>query len=162
MPHPDENLPLPTLVGRSGRAWRYDLEAFYAKIGKTPGDSCVEMWLFECPEAHPVWHSYVLSLVHLRPVMINGVTLPTTLYLAGATHEIVLFALNPQEPRDVLSYPHVLNPKNFAAQFIADSDATAAERIEATVQLIVNGDLNPDTDALSAWIALFGDKMVNR
>ena len=95
---------------------------------------------------------------------------PVTIYLEGATHELVLFALDPRGNREKLINSsilgkdtcQILHPANFGAQFISDNDATARGRIEDTVKLIVEGKLSPDTDFTSQWVALWGDNMLKR
>lgn len=154
---PVENLPAtPDLQGAFGRAWRYDIEAIVRKANNKPHSSIVS-WLIEAKNANPMWHSYAMHLIHLRDM--PGLGRPK-IYLPGATHEIMLFALNPEMARDLQNYPHVLLPINFAAQFIAICDDWAIARINETVFEIVNGGLSPDTDHLQSWIQRFGSAML--
>ena len=155
-------MPPATKGGIGGRAWRYDLDAWCAKSGTPRDQDCtVAGWLIEAPWAHPLWHSYQLSLVHLRPM--PGFPAPI-IHLAGATHELVLFALNPDFPREPVltleSDAHILTPVNYAGQFIASSDAEADSRVEGAVGLIMSGELSPDTDFQRQWEALFGNEMI--
>ncbi len=149
----------PTVTGSHGRAWRVDL-ALFRSMGTQAADAGIAQWVVEAPAAHPFWHSYFVSLIHLRPI--PGTPDPL-IYDARATHELVIMALDPDQPR----YPQMmgggwrwLEPANFAAQLIEPSDATADAQVSAAVEAIVAGTLNPDTDALAQWRELFGSKMI--
>lgn len=161
----------PTCIGPHGRAWQLDIEKI-RKDGLKDGtfkqddldkDSSVGIWMVEAPWAHPAWHSYLLVLVHLRD---NG--LPTKFYLKGATHEIWLYALDPDGDRQSLLERGInkncrwLTPNNYADQFIAANDAEAFQRVEICVHEICAGALNPDTDAQGQWIKRFGGHMMKR
>ena len=157
-----EGMPEPTVNGLAGRAWRCDLEALRGRLKVAPeDDGTVVMWVVEAPWAHPLWHSYALVLVHLRP-MPDG--RPTKIYLDGASHELWLYALNPKCDRGKAVQGQAplqwLTPVNFAAQLIEPSDTAAFARIHRTVEAICAGRLNPDTDARSQWTTLFGDNMM--
>jgi hypothetical protein len=154
----------PTLAGPAGKAWLAKLDVWRKFNGKPPGDASLDGWLIEVPKAHPIWHSYLLTLVHLRSQ--DGLPEPLV-YLPGATHEIVLHVLNPDCDRNMLlatgrAPMALLTPPNFAGQFIEPSDDCAKSRVMASVQLICEGVLNPDTDARQSWIALYGDSMMRR
>jgi|SRR5262245_2161334 len=153
----------PDIAGPHGKAWIVDLAVVRAqrKGGPNPNDTGVMQWIIEAPFAHPLWHSYSLMLIHLRPV--EGSDQRPTIYLKGATHELWLVALDPDHERAPIfegGSVHGLQPVNFAAQIIADSDAVAVGRIEAAVEMICDGDLSPDTDFRSAWVKLFGSNML--
>lgn len=140
----------PTINGAHARAWRVDPH-------HVAPHSLVTSWLVEVPWAHPVWHSYRISLIHLRPV--PGLD-DAVIYRSGATHEIAVYALDPDMPRQAVFDSHVwdvLTPPNFVDQFIAQSDAAADARIADVVRLICDGWLSPDTDFRGAWIKLFGE-----
>jgi hypothetical protein len=145
-----------TKTGAMGKAWKLDLEAWRARYpGKSDGGICG--WIVEAPWAHPMWHSYFLSAVHLREL--PGMP-PARIYLPGATHEVMLFALDPyQTPRldEMSSY---LMPANFTGQWIAESDEAAVAKVEATVDDILAGRLSPDTDHLRSWMERFSDSNV--
>jgi hypothetical protein len=148
----------PSLTGHS-RAWRVDLAKIKAS-GLTVDNGCVACWLVEAPWAHPIWHSYRISVAHLHPLA--RVPDPV-IYRPGATHEMVVLALDPRAPRQPLldrGEGEPLFPVNFAAQMIETNDATAALKVERAVEMIVAGRLSPDTDFLSHWSALFGDDMM--
>jgi hypothetical protein len=150
----NDAMPEPWSRGARGLAWQVKLDA-----RREP--AVIARWIIEAAWAHPVWHSYLLTLIHLRP----GARLPVAmLYAPDATHEFSLFALDPAHPRApaVLGQGtlHYLTPLNFAAQMAMPSADAARARMEATIDLILAGELNPDTDALRQWIALFGDNMI--
>lgn len=141
-----------------GKAWHYNADAIRAKTGRKIDAHIVE-WAISAPWAHPLWECYNIACYHLRPL--EGFP-PSKIYLPGATHELILHALDPGADLDLESLPKYLLPANFAAQFIAESDEAAAARIEATVIEILFGRLNPDTDARQQWVARFGDNMMKK
>jgi hypothetical protein len=138
--------------GDLGRAWRVDFRTLLRKK-KAPADqdATVAYWYVNAPYAHPVWHSYVIGAIHLRDI--PGQSKPATINLPGATHEVFLFALDPDRPIDVAGPPHYL--ANYIGQFIEPSDEAAVERIERAVRDICDGVLNPDTDYTQWWIRRF-------
>jgi hypothetical protein len=151
----------PTITGREGRAWAIDFIKAYESAGKdrTSGAE-VAGWIIEAAWAHPFWHSYWLQVVHLRPMPDDR---PTKIYLEGATHELWLYALNPEKPRQAMldgGQVYWLDPINFAAQLIERSDADAMQHAEEAVHAICDGNLSPDTDFRAVWVSLFGDNMM--
>ncbi|WP_374572566.1 hypothetical protein [Phenylobacterium sp.] len=152
----------PTIEGAHGRAWLVDQEALWRLNPGAARDGQVANWVVEAPWAHPIWHSYWIALVHLRPI--PGLVGATRFYLKDATHELWVFALNPDARREPFvaaqEGPKYLTPKNFGAQLVEANDAEAFGRVEAAVRDIVDGQLNPDTDAMSQWAARFGDNML--
>lgn len=161
MTPPDDIPSAPTVTGTHGRAWLIDLELF-RRIGTQAADAGVAQWVVEAPAAHPFWHSYFVSLVHLRPI--PGTPDPL-IYDPRATHELVIMAMDPDHPRHAQMIGggwRWLEPANFAAQLIEPSDVTADAQVRAAVEAIVAGTLNPDTDALAQWRALFGSNMIRK
>src|SRR6185369_6380027 len=76
----------PLIKGKHGQAWQVNLTTLRKKLGVDPAkDAGLAHWIIEAPWAHPVWHSYVLVLIHLRPLV--GFEKPH-LYLDCATHEL--------------------------------------------------------------------------
>jgi hypothetical protein len=152
----DQITSTPTFTGSAGRAW-------LTHSPREPGDSAdVASWVIEAPGAHPLWHSYFMMLIHLRPLPVPQQTI---FYLGGATHEIWLYALHPDGSRQkrIDGYAEgcdLLVPLNFAAQFIEPSDEVAVKRCEAAIQRVCDGTLSPDTDYIRSWMHLFGDNMV--
>ncbi len=156
-PTPDNS---PISPGTHGRAWEIDLPSFRRNH---PGvaDANIGSWIIEAPWAHPIWHSYVVHIIHLRP-MDDG--RPTIFHVAGATHELHLYALDPDTPRrpvlEGTDRPAALHPINFAAQMIERSDSEARDRATVAIRQILDGHLNPDTDGRAGWVAMFGDRML--
>lgn len=151
----------PAISGPAGRAWRIDLDHFRTSAGAALNHTGIAGWIVEAPAAHPFWHSYWVTLVHLRPVA--GMP-DAILYDPRATHELLIFALDPGVARLPAikgdTPPSRLEPVNFGAQLVDQQDEGAAAIVESAVSLIVTGELNPDTDARRQWRALFGDNMI--
>lgn len=156
----------PDIVGTHGSAWMIDIARICERHDTKDGEhASVASWVVHAPWAHPLWHSYALILIHLRDL--PNVS-PARIHLPDATHELILNALDPdacfqeiiQGEADAMRW--CLSPGNFAAQFIAENDDDAGARIAETVVMVCNGELNPDTDARSQWVRLFGDNMVRQ
>jgi len=141
----------PDIEGPHGQAWKFDMEKIAKKRNK-PHAGLAD-WCIKASWAHPFWHSYSLSLIHLRPV--SGLPVPI-IHLPGATHEMFLFALDPTWEMKLDERPPILNPVNFVAQFIERDDKSAIKRIEQSVIEIVHGELSPDTDFMQHWIHRYG------
>jgi hypothetical protein len=149
----------PVLSGAAGKAWLTDLTA-----GAPEEHGVLASWIVEAPGAHPLWHSYSVVLVHLRPMADGRKTL---FYLPDATHEIWVYALNPEADRNVMLMRAgniaigLLHPGNYIGQFIEISDDLAIERVRATVQEICDGKLSPDTDHVNCcWVKRYGDYLL--
>lgn len=155
----------PTLIGPHGKAWLCDMDALRVRLKASKDqDSTIAAWLIEAPWAHPVWHSYFLYLIHLRPL--PGFDLPPVMHLPMATHELVLWAMDPDAPRNEIVIgqqrpgEYWLSPKQFGAQICEITDELAQERVQKSVQEIIDGKLSPDTDAQRDWIKRYGDNMI--
>jgi len=154
------------IEGAAGKAWRVDLDRLRQSLGPSIDDSTVSTWVIEAPWAHPVWHSYTICLIHLRPM--PGSQFQPKFHLEGATHEFSLFALSPEAPRaeiilgQVSPISHVLTPMNFGSQFIEIEDRLAIERIEKSIQEICHGKLSPDTDWQRDWIKRYNNAMIKK
>jgi len=140
----------PAKQGEHGKAWRLDIAALRRKHGKVGGE--LGGWIVEAPWAHPMWHSYVIAVIHLRPIA--GFP-PAVIRLQGATHEVILFALDPSHTPTLDNFPKFLSPSNFVGQWIAESDEAAVAKMDACVDEIIAGRLSPDTDFRHEWIARF-------
>lgn len=124
----------------------------------TEGKPFGATWLITAPWAHPVWSQYALALYDL--------TTPSdpapNIYIDGATHELLLVALDPSYPTTVQDMAegrqlHALSPPNHGYQFKAESDAAAVSRLQTIVDEIEARRLSPDTDFRAAWDAMFRD-----
>jgi hypothetical protein len=145
----------PDIEGSHGKAWKFDLEAISRK--RPRAHASLVSWYISAPWAHPAWHSYSLSLIHLRPL--PGLN-PPIINLPGATHEIFLFAVHPDWVMKLDDIPPNLQPANFAAQFIEPDDKSAIDRVRKCVEEIVDGNLSPDTDFIQHWIQRFGSSNI--
>lgn len=162
----------PTMVGKHGRAWRCDiaeglrLAVAQGVLASPAHDATVAKWVVEAPWAHPVWHSYALTVIHLRPIEPVPRNNEIIFYKPNATHELWLAALNPEVDLNEVAATGLdrkgasMLPLNFAAQFVEVTDDLARERVHGSVRAILDGTLNPDTDAISQWVALYGDNMM--
>lgn len=152
----------PIVSGPHGRAWLCDTANGQRILGVPPErDSTLAHWVIEAPWAHPIWHSYSLVLVSLRPM--PGTS--TMLYLDDATHELWLYAMDPNKDRNRLLSTAIvegnwMSPGNYASQFVEIDDQLALDRVKAAVQKVCDGQLSPDTDFTSQWVALFGGNMM--
>lgn len=152
----------PTLKGQLGNAWLIDTEAVSRRRGVSndPRASVtLPSWIASAAYAHPMWSHYVILCVALRDI--PGVP-KATVHLAGATHEVMVFALDPDSQPAVNDMPRMLHPANFVAQFIEPDDVSAAARVQQAVQDVIDGTLNPDTDFRRAWVDRFGSSNLKR
>lgn len=134
------------LCGNAGTASEvivdeYDTPAWTAALSN---------WFLHCPRQSPAWEHYLLSVVHLRDT--PGVT-PPLITVLGATHEIIIVALNPQknpQADDIGSWQH-LWPPNVREQFTVGDDEDAIELAKMAAQAVVNG-LLPAEPALAGAV----------
>lgn len=150
----------PHLCMPRGKAWRIDLAAIRSRVKPDPEqDAIIDAWLVEAAWAHPVWHSYLFTLIHLRPI--DGVR-PPFLQHPLATHELMVSALDSQGDRNRLlvegAGPHcpTLTPPNYVGQFTEIEDELAMSRVREAVRLVCTGNVSPDTDFRHQWVGLFG------
>lgn len=156
----------PVLQGDHGKAWLCDIKVGHG-IMNIPDDqdACICHWVVEAPWAHPAWHSYSIFCQHLRSI--PGYDQPVLFHLPDATHEMLVFALDPRKDRQSMIDTGVvegrwMQPANFGAQFIELDDDLARERIKSTVQEIIDGKLSPDTDHISMWRHRYGGNMMKK
>ena len=153
---------LPRMCSALGRAWMIDESKINAAVNRDADHAGIgASWLIEAPWAHPAWHSYFLTAMHLRPI--RGMD-PPFILLDGATHEVALYALDPRRPRDGFADSReaavFLTPANFHGQWHADSDQHARDHIYECVLDILRGKLSPDTDFRSQWVDRFSDSNI--
>lgn len=145
----------PTLLGRLGAAWLIDMEAVGQRRGiKDDPRAAVTLpsWIVRAAYAHPLWSHYAVYCIALRDA--PGVP-KAVVNLEGATHEVMVFALDPDHKPAVDDLPHTLHPVNFTGQFAEASDLAAAARVQQAVQDVIDGVLNPDSDYIWQWVARF-------
>lgn len=121
----------------------------------TNGPAALRAVVVHCPGPHPLWHDYYLALVHLRPI--EGLP-PVHLQRPDATHEISIFAMDPEVPireGDPIPTPpgRLLHPPNLIAQLAGHTDATALAVFGDFAEAIAQRRLSPDTDQRSEQIA---------
>ena len=124
------------IVGAAGRATE-------CTITMEPADSpdlggTVACWFLDCPNQSPAWRHYLLSVIHLRHI--DGVR-PAVITRAGATHEIILTALDPAEdpvPDNLDSWRH-LRPLNFVGQLTLPSDDEARIAADVLAKAVIHG-----------------------
>lgn len=130
------------LKGPGGEAWPWRRKPSEAAHSASLGS-----WIVTAAFAHPIWSQYAFSLIHLRPI--EG-TPDAHVRLAGATHELLVSALDPKHKMTPEMDPevtlHYLIPMNHQCQFVAPSDAAAAQRLEDVILAVTEGRLSPDTD----------------
>lgn len=145
----------PTMRGKLGDAWLIDMEAVSRRRGIVNDPHAavtLPCWIASAAYAHPLWSHYVVMCIALRDVA--GVP-KAKVNLEGATHEIMVFALDPDRKPAVDDMPRTLQPANFVGQFIEADDLSAAARVQQAVQDVIDGSLNPDTDARRMWVDRF-------
>lgn len=145
----------PTLRGKMGNAWLVDMEAISRRSGTQDDPRAavtLPCWIASAAYAHPLWSHYVVMCIALRDV--PGLP-PAHVNLAGATHEVMVYAMNPDYAPAVDEFPKLLHPCNFTGQFIEPDDMAAAARVQQAVQDVIDGVLNPDTDFRRMWVERF-------
>lgn len=109
----------------------------------------VVAYLIDAPGWHPVWNQYQLAVVSLKEF--DGVPDPI-LKFPGATHELLVVAINPEYQQTVSSMiqhgtdgklPY-LTPVNIAEQFEA-TDEEMEKLAWLCGRAVVSGQLNPET-----------------
>lgn len=126
---------------------------------RADGNAFGAVWVFTCRWAHPIWSQYALHLVDLTTSLPPPHPKPT-LARPGMTHEMSLWAIDPDKPVSKwMEAPAgcMLTPANQAYQFKAESDEAALNRIQDLVNQMEARTLSPDTDYRRAWDALFQD-----
>lgn len=139
----------PDYTGVDGNAaWELDRKLF------TEGTAVTVAWVLQLPTAHPIFKQYLVSCISLADI--TGIP-KAIVHLPGATHEIAVYAMNPDDENPTLQkLPSILQPPNFVGQFIAANDAEAYSRTNATVFEVMVGVLLIDTDYRHMWVNRFG------
>lgn len=160
--HIDRKAFPPTLTGAHGEAWEVDLPKSRAVTGDSEdSDATVALWIVFAPWAHAFWSYYLIGASHLR--LCKALPAPKV-YAPGLTHEVLVFALDPETVPDTLDMRRnrKLDPINFAGQWRVqvrpnpvDLDRAAAAKVRVTVEEILAGVLSPDSDFLHDWIKRF-------
>jgi len=151
----------PDLEGPHGKAWKMDDQLLYKRHPNSSlaKETTVCGYIVEAVWAHPLWKYYSVNCVSLKNI--PGLS-PAIIRMPGATHEIMVYALNPNYVPTIDDFIHILHPCNFAGQWYAASDEIAAQKVEETVKEIINGGLSPDTDFIRDWVKRFGDHCLKK
>jgi hypothetical protein len=126
------------VVGAAGRATEIVIELEESDPPDVAGT--VAAYFFDCPGQSPAWRHYHMSVIHLRPI--PGVK-PATVERAGATHEVMLFALDPAKrpaPDDMSTWSY-LRPTNFVGQLRLEDDDEARTVARLLARAIAEGAL---------------------
>lgn len=107
----------------------------------------VGSWIIRAPWMHLAWKDHYVGICHLRDVPAMP---PAKIILPGATHEMSVFALNPDQEPNILSL-RILTPISIAQQFTAKSDADAVNMIQQLFLYVLDGKLSVDSDYRSTW-----------
>lgn len=145
----------PTMRGKLGNAWLIDMQAISQRRGLVNDPRAavtLPSWIASAAYAHPLWSHYAILCVALRDV--PGVP-KAKVNLEGATHEVMVFALDPDHKPAVDDFPRPLQPANFIGQFVATDDLSAAAYVQDAVRDVIDGILNPDTDYRRHWVYRF-------
>lgn len=137
----------PDFEGIHGRMWKVPMKTLL-ECGPNTTLGC---WILTVPGAHPLWHSYLLSIIHLRDV--PGFP-PAKKKYPEAEYEVILFALDPDEdlpdPDDVKNFhPVILTPPNLVEQIHGITDEQVVSIAEKLCRAFIDGIASPDTDFLS-------------
>lgn len=101
----------------------------------------IAIWFVEAPGQSPAWRYYALTVIHLRPI--RGQTRPPVVTELGATHELMLYACDPEldpTPDDVQTWAPLM-PINVVEQFKVPDDTAARSLLRRAAEAIVAGDL---------------------
>lgn len=115
--------------------------------------TCLRYVMLRRPDAHPIWHDYMMTLIHLRPV--EGYP-PAVLANSNCTHELMCYALDPNYDNQPTG-PHeqrFLTPPNLVYQFEGLTDEQALEVFSAYLKCMARRTCSPDTDWRSVQRAL--------
>jgi hypothetical protein len=108
-----------------------------------PTQAMIAAALLRRPDAHPVWHDYLVSIVHLRKE--EGVELPIV-NTPGASHEICITALSPSNDNQPDGDLFPLSPPNLAYQVVGLDDEKALRVYHMLLDALSIGLISPQSD----------------
>lgn len=135
------------LYGAAGTA----TEVVVTRAPEIGQQAIVICWLLHCPGQAIFWDRFLLSIVHLRPIL--GDPRRAEIRIPGASHEVMLLALDPDEhpsPADPSTWVPLM-PPNAVEQFEVPSDDAAVELAALAARAIVDG-LLPAEPMLSGQV----------
>lgn len=116
-------------------------------LGEHPPGT-VAAWIVHAPGQSPAWSHYLVSAVHLRDV--DGAPAPV-INVPGATHEVLVIALEGTPKASRPSTWKYLTPVNVVEQVELPSDDDATELVRLAVHAVCDGAL-PAEPALSGQV----------
>lgn len=140
----------PDFIGPRGRAWAGPSR----DDQKQPGwSACLGFWLMDIVGAHPFWSWWYVTVIHLRPI--PGAR-DAALRVPGATHEVVIAALNPELGEPPLAFVPfhgygAMTPFDLMHQVAGLEDADAQRIGGLVVRACVDGLISPDQDHRARW-----------
>lgn len=133
----------PELTGPAGRAFRVPDNA--------ENPAALEQWIITAPDWHPIWDQYLLGLISLADMPDMPEMPPPKRQRPGVTHELVVFALDPEDgpyrPESFVGRipaEFVLTPVNVVEQFTCTDDQ-ARHLVRLCANAVVHGRLVPET-----------------
>lgn len=123
-------------VLRGRRATAERITAF--DIQRPEQAAALSAWLVHAPDQGAFWDDYIVSLIHLRSV--PGAT-PPVIRVAGATHEILVAALDPEHRPNAADAASrvILLPLNVELQFLGLDDDAAKAATELLAGAVCDG-----------------------
>lgn len=104
------------------------------------------------PDAHPIWSTYALFIVHLRGEVNDEAP---HLEFPDSSHELMCVALDPSKPVKISPIEiHPLIPPNIIHQFRGLTDEQALLVFSSFVRQLADRSMSPDTDFRRAQLAL--------
>lgn len=138
----------PDLTGPAGRAWKVQIAP-----DLPTGTTGVALWVLHLPGIVPFWSWYAISVVHLRD---QPGTRPAVIQVEGATHEVLVMALDPEagppgeeggwdldRPEQL---PRHLSPLEVVRQIVGITDEGGQEIANQLASAAVTGLYVPDSD----------------
>lgn len=137
------------LNGRAGDAYKGFIDP--TEFTDPAHVASLSIWIIFVPGQSPAWGHYVLCGVHLREI--EGVRPPVKRF-PDATHEVMLFALDPELGNDLrpenfferkeayfknTGRSGFLDPCNYVGQVRQATDATFTRIVDMMAESIVNG-----------------------
>ncbi|MCX4974259.1 hypothetical protein [Streptomyces sp. NBC_00620] len=152
---------MPVLIHRNNRSTQMPeqpqpdhVTGKYGTVTRVPAEThadnpaALDQWILTAPEWHPIWDQYVIGLISLADL---PNTPPPFRQRPGVTHELVVFALNPEHgPHEAATFNSrslaeaVLTPVNVVEQFTCTDDQ-ARDLVRLCATACVNGVLTPET-----------------